>query len=283
MKALSQIPQEVKERAFVVLGGEVSVRKINSVVSATNVRREKGVSLLEVIVALAMIALVLVSAVSTQIIAARVQMESKDRVSGVSVLRHLGMAYMADNPESKTNAGSSMQVESGNPFVASQTGDKQQTLGFIRKNFDISVSETTNGTETINLFFSRVQIVEKISTGYGYPGDADEGLESSLYLLTASTDSKGLTYGDIRIGSGTYGDFATNEASYGANVSLEARPAGGYRFIRWEEGSSTNPSLYPKGLSKPTNFHVSTNNPATNNPVEIVVNGDLEFRAVFGL
>ncbi|MFZ5806124.1 MAG: InlB B-repeat-containing protein [Verrucomicrobiota bacterium] len=257
--------------------------------------KKTGIALLEVLIALALLAITLLIAAYVRLTLLRSDKTQLDELSMSALMRQACMAFQAGDlingtgTMTNTNvfpnvigtnllASSNIlegRVESGDYYRLQGLLQKDDTLGFQRMSFDASITDlqsstATNANEIVYAFGSRVQALPLswVNVNTNEPTLSLAGHTFELRVYT-ETPQKGKVYIAHSL-SGT--NLITNYAP-GTLVTIQAEPLTGYTFTKWSGRSITS-------IENNTN-NVSAVNPTYPTNAYILMDDDKEVKAEF--
>lgn len=214
-------------------------------------RRLRGVALLEVLVALLLLAIVLLTAVTIRFTLVREDLYYLADLSGGALMRQAGMDFQAGviTNDFSTN----LNTETGEDARLAGQLTTNTTLMIRKMEFDLSV-EDEKGQERIGLYGSRNQILPLYDEDLfprpvpPAPALSMESTTLELQLLCKTGEEH---KGTVEISGGSAGTNVTSPYPFGSSVNIIARPAGGYTFSQWTGdidsvgvATTTNTSIY---------------------------------------
>lgn len=203
-------------------------------------QKESGISLFEVMIALSLLAIVLLSALSVRLITRGNQELNRAQLTGIALIRQAGMDFACARIFSDTNqTGVS---ETGYPYLLNRKLETNTLFGFERMNLDVSI-EGDEQNQRFGIYGSRVRplrLGDANTPWWNLPPSSEPLLDSSTGRYELIVQSSDTNKGTVQ-GSGFY--------YYNTQVTIRAEPKSGHTFIKWQGAnvlSETSPqtSLY---------------------------------------
>jgi hypothetical protein len=260
--------------------------------------KKTGIALLEVLIALALLAITLLIAAYVRLTLLRSDKTQLDELSASALMRQACMAFQAGDlindtgTITNTNAfphviSTSLltssnilegRVESGDYYRLQGLLQNNNALGFQRMSFDLLITDiqsttSTNAKEMVYAFGSRLQMLPlalvNVNTNTNHLGLNISGHKFELRVYT-DTPQKG----KVSIGHSTTGTNLTTNYTHGTVVTIQAEPLNSYTFAKW--GGTNQNSIN----SIQTNASNAPNGVYTNN-ASILMDDDKEIKAEF--
>jgi len=221
-------------------------------------RRKQGFSLLEVIVGLAMLAMVLVSVMGVRVLAQSTQSSLRGELASTALLRQSVMDYESrtdyqDIPPSTngyTDTGLIYRID----FFSASPNSPNTDLGFTRGQYEVSITgisaDTTNGAAAVDssqLYASLIKPLSVTETNplyiwYVRPQVTESDFYSSInsptyqLILQSSSGAAGL----VAVQGQGYQTNSTNYYPMGQTVNIQAEVMPGHNFVGWQGVNISN-------------------------------------------
>lgn len=198
--------------------------------------QKKGISLLEVLVALSLLAIVVLSALAVRTMTRLSDANSRAMMTGIALMRQAGMefasgAVMVDTntigpSEMSTPYKTNGAVAYSDQYTLTRQMSTNTVLGYTRSTYDISI-DGDNGNKRFSMYASRIRLLPLTSTNpiwwsRNLLSENFLNTDPTAYQLTVLANSADGTV----TGSGYY--------PHGTVVTIQANGNPGHPFIQWQ-------------------------------------------------